>query len=62
VLHFRIAVVTRDGLKELTTSNEPIGDEVARTFKAMYDPRATGRCSDPRGPELAFFLAIQGLS
>jgi hypothetical protein len=39
-------------MKEGATSNEPIDDEVARTFKAMYDPRATGRYSDPRGPEL----------
>jgi hypothetical protein len=67
-LHFRIAVVakanygedefrynssvTRGGLKEVTTSNEPTDDEVARTFRALYDPRGTGRCSDPYGSKL----------
>jgi hypothetical protein len=51
VLHFRIAVVMRGKLKEGATSNEPIDDEVARIFKALYDPRATGRCSDTHGLE-----------
>jgi hypothetical protein len=55
VLHFRIAVVTRGGLKEGATSNDPIDDEAARIFKALCDPRATGRCSDTRGLEPCLF-------
>src|ERR1700692_4267210 len=51
----------RGGLEEVTTSNEPIDDEVARIFKAPHDPRATGRCFGPRGLELCLLPGNSGV-
>jgi hypothetical protein len=34
-------------LKEAKTSNAQTEDETARVFERLYNPRGTGRCSDP---------------
>jgi hypothetical protein len=44
---FRYNSSVRFKLKEATTSNEQADDETARIFKSLYNPRGTGRCSDP---------------
>jgi hypothetical protein len=75
VLHFRIAViakanygeaefrynssVTRGGLKEVTTSNEPTDDEVARTLEHCTIRAGPAGALIRMAPSFAFFLAIQ---